>query len=176
MSATAAAICGAATTSTRRTSSRTASCRSSGTRSATSQIKRQRRPASPTPGLPGQVALPIFEAAFGPRGSQPAVPAASGFTNGTFITQLQQGQAGRLANTLADREAMRATLCAMVGNALAGLRQPRLQRGRAVSDQLLPGQPVRCRLQHAPADRRVVVRSTTPCRSSSASATARASA
>lgn len=68
-------------------------------------------------GLPGQVALPIFEAAFGPRGSQPAVPAASGFTNGTFVTRLQQGEAGRLANTLAGDFRY---LCAMTGRALPG--------------------------------------------------------
>ena len=64
------------------------------------------------------MALPIFEAAFGPRGSQPAVPSGSGFTNGTFITQLQQGQAGRLANTLAGAGGDARYLCAMVGNAL----------------------------------------------------------
>jgi carboxypeptidase family protein len=52
-------------------------------------------------GLPGQVALPIFEAAFGARGSQAALPVAQGFTNGNFVTWLQQGQAGRLAQSLA---------------------------------------------------------------------------
>jgi len=36
----------------------------------------------PTPGLPGQVALPLFDAMFGARGSQPALPAAQGYTNG----------------------------------------------------------------------------------------------
>jgi len=36
-------------------------------------------------GLPGQVALPLFDAMFGARGSQPALPAAQGYTNGTFI-------------------------------------------------------------------------------------------
>jgi hypothetical protein len=66
-------------------------------------------------GLPGQVALPIFETAFGPRGGQAALPAASGFANGTFITNLQQGQAGRLANSLAGNNLY---LCRMVGNAL----------------------------------------------------------
>jgi hypothetical protein len=69
-------------------------------------------------GLPGQVPLPIFEAAFGARGGQPAVPSASGFTNGTFITQLQQGQAGRMANTLAGSGGDARYLCAMVGNTL----------------------------------------------------------
>ena len=50
-------------------------------------------------GLPGQVALPIIQTAFGARGSQAALPAS--FTNGTFVTQLQQGQAGSFAQTLA---------------------------------------------------------------------------
>ncbi|OFW04050.1 MAG: hypothetical protein A3H96_08710 [Acidobacteria bacterium RIFCSPLOWO2_02_FULL_67_36] len=66
-------------------------------------------------GLPGQVALPIFEAAFGPRGSQGALATGSGFTNGTFLTQLQQGQAGRLANSLSGNAIY---LCRMVGSAL----------------------------------------------------------
>ncbi|HEV8132583.1 MAG TPA: TonB-dependent receptor [Acidobacteriota bacterium] len=43
--------------------------------------------------LPGQSALPIFQASFG--------TATANFTNGTFVSQLQQGQAGGLANTLA---------------------------------------------------------------------------
>lgn len=70
-------------------------------------------------GLPGQVPLPIFEAAFGARGSQPALAAAAGFTNATFITQLQQGEAGRLANTLAGAgtNALQYT-CRLVGNNL----------------------------------------------------------
>src|SRR5207248_791662 len=53
-------------------------------------------------GSPGQAPLPIFEAAFGPRGSQPALAAGSGFANGAFVTNLQQGTAGALANTLAN--------------------------------------------------------------------------
>jgi hypothetical protein len=68
-------------------------------------------------GLPGQVGLPLFETAFGARGSVAAVPPNSGFNNGTFITQLQQGEAGRLANTLAGSFQY---LCPMVGNALPG--------------------------------------------------------
>jgi hypothetical protein len=52
-------------------------------------------------GLPGQSPLPIFEAAFGPRGSQPALPVASGFTNGGFVTNLDQGTAGNMANSIA---------------------------------------------------------------------------
>jgi hypothetical protein len=64
-------------------------------------------------GLPGQVPLPIFEAAFGARGSQAAVAAASGFTNGGFITSLQQGTAGTLAGNLASNSTY---FCRMVGS------------------------------------------------------------
>jgi Carboxypeptidase regulatory-like domain len=66
-------------------------------------------------GRPGQVALPIFDAAFGPRGSVAAVAPTAGYQNGTFITNLQQGQAGRVAYTLAGDFRY---LCPMVGNAL----------------------------------------------------------
>src|SRR5262249_23749420 len=55
-------------------------------------------------GFAGEVPLPIFEAAFGARGTCAncgALTAGQGFGNGTFITLLQQGQAGALANTLA---------------------------------------------------------------------------
>jgi hypothetical protein len=64
-------------------------------------------------GLAGQSALPIFDAAFGARGSQAAVPTAQGYTNGTFVTDLQQGEAGRLAGRLASSQTY---LCRMVGN------------------------------------------------------------
>lgn len=67
-------------------------------------------------GLPGQVALPIFEAAFGARGGQPALGTSSGFGNGTFVNQLKQGQAGALANALGGSSVY---LCRMVGNSLA---------------------------------------------------------
>jgi hypothetical protein len=66
--------------------------------------------------LPGQVALPIFDAAFGARGGQPALATGSAYTNGTFITQLTQGQAGRLANTLAGNAIY---LCRLVGSNLS---------------------------------------------------------
>ncbi len=66
-------------------------------------------------GLAGQVALPIFQAAFGALGTQPAVAASSGFSNTTFITQLQTGQAGALANSLAGSSTY---LCRLVGSSL----------------------------------------------------------
>jgi hypothetical protein len=66
-------------------------------------------------GLPGQVPLPIFEAAFGARGRQPALSLAAGFGNATFITWLDQGQAGAMANSLASTATF---LCRMVGSAL----------------------------------------------------------
>ena len=64
-------------------------------------------------GLPGQSALPIFDAAFGARGSQTALPSASGYTNGAFVTDLQQGQAGALAGSLAGNSLY---LCRMLGS------------------------------------------------------------
>lgn len=46
-------------------------------------------------GLPGQTALPILSTAFA------GLPPDSGFANGGFISNLQSGQAGSFANTLA---------------------------------------------------------------------------
>jgi hypothetical protein len=66
-------------------------------------------------GLPGQVALPIFDAAFGARGGQAALPAASAYANTALITQLGQGQAGGAAATLASSSTY---LCRMVGSDL----------------------------------------------------------
>jgi Carboxypeptidase regulatory-like domain len=66
--------------------------------------------------LSGQGALPIFEAAFGKLGNQPALSAGQGFGSSTFIQNLNQGTAGTLANTLATTAA---NLCRMVGNKLS---------------------------------------------------------
>ncbi len=72
-------------------------------------------------GLPGQSPLPIFETAFGPRGSQPALGAGASFNSTAFITQLQQGQAGALANTLAGSGGQNFQYtCRLVGNNLPG--------------------------------------------------------
>jgi carboxypeptidase family protein len=57
-------------------------------------------------GLGGQSPLPIFEAAFG--------TATSNFTNGTFITDLNTGQAGLFARSIAQNATF---LCNMVGSA-----------------------------------------------------------
>ncbi|MEK6321815.1 MAG: TonB-dependent receptor [Acidobacteriota bacterium] len=46
-------------------------------------------------GLPGQVALPIFQASF-------LSPTSTSFANATFVSLLQQGQAGSLANQLSN--------------------------------------------------------------------------
>jgi carboxypeptidase family protein len=64
-------------------------------------------------GLAGQSPLPIFEAAFGARGSQSALSLNQGFTNGGFIDLLNQGQAGRLAGQLAGNSNY---LCRMLGS------------------------------------------------------------
>ncbi len=63
--------------------------------------------------LPGQVALPIFDAAFGARGAQPALATGQAYTNGGFITNLQQGEAGRLAASLSGNQNY---ICRMVGS------------------------------------------------------------
>lgn len=50
-------------------------------------------------GLPGQAALPIMTAAFNPAGS--SSQAARGFTQSNLVTDLQNGQAGSMANSIA---------------------------------------------------------------------------
>jgi hypothetical protein len=52
-------------------------------------------------GLPGQAPLPIFDVAFGARGSLGPIAAGSGYSSTGFITNLQNGAAGSLATTLA---------------------------------------------------------------------------
>ncbi len=61
----------------------------------------------------GQVATPIFDAAFGARGGLAAIAAASGYTSTAFITNLQNGEAGALANTLATNQNY---VCRMFGS------------------------------------------------------------
>ncbi|MGA9980245.1 MAG: carboxypeptidase-like regulatory domain-containing protein [Candidatus Sulfotelmatobacter sp.] len=70
-------------------------------------------------GLPGQVALPIFDAAFATEASGgPGVPLADyGFSN--FITELQTGQAGSMAGTLAGINGTVPYLCNLVGTAFS---------------------------------------------------------
>jgi hypothetical protein len=57
--------------------------------------------------LPGQVALPIFSAAFGS-------PTSTNFANSTYITNLTNGAAGSMANTLSNTPQF---FCNMVGSA-----------------------------------------------------------
>jgi hypothetical protein len=57
-------------------------------------------------GLPGQVALPIFAAAFG--------PATANYTSGALITNLDTGAAGTMANSIANNATF---FCNMVGTA-----------------------------------------------------------
>jgi hypothetical protein len=66
-------------------------------------------------GLPGQGALPIFETAFGANGSQPALSASQGFGNSTFITDLQQGLAGTLADAVGNTRS-NTYYCRLVGS------------------------------------------------------------
>jgi hypothetical protein len=66
-------------------------------------------------GLPGQVALPIFDAAFGPRGTVPAVAATSGYQSATFAQNLQNGSAGSLASSLTSNT----YFCRMMGSSFS---------------------------------------------------------
>lgn len=66
--------------------------------------------------LPGQAAIPIFEAAFGPLGNQAALSTNQGYASSTFITNLTQGVAGTLANTLATNSTY---FCRLVGSSFA---------------------------------------------------------
>ncbi|MGH9416991.1 MAG: carboxypeptidase-like regulatory domain-containing protein [Terriglobales bacterium] len=71
-------------------------------------------------GLPGQGATPIFDAAFGASGSNAALSNSSGYGNRTFVTDLQQGQAGRLASSLASTSsASPGYFCRMAGSNFA---------------------------------------------------------
>src|SRR5581483_1275104 len=75
-------------------------------------------------GLPGQTALPIFDAAFGPRGTVPAIAAASGYASPSFVANLQTGAAGALANTLATNQNY---VCRMFGSSFSPCTQARIQ-------------------------------------------------
>ena len=70
---------------------------------------------------PGQVVTPIFDAAFGARGAATALPGAQAYTNATFLSDLRNGEAGRLAGRLATNATY---LCRMVGNTFS-LRERR---------------------------------------------------
>jgi Carboxypeptidase regulatory-like domain len=81
-------------------------------------------------GLPGQVNVPIFLAAFGAPGKEKegSLTPGQGFANSTFVQNLSQGVAGTLANSLVTTPD---TLCRMVGNKLprcvtAGFNAPGL--------------------------------------------------
>ena len=67
-------------------------------------------------GRPGQVALPIFDAAFGARGGLGAIAAGSGYQSTGFIDNLTNGAAGSLAGTLATNQNY---VCRMFGSSFS---------------------------------------------------------
>jgi hypothetical protein len=75
-------------------------------------------------GFAGEKALPILDAAFGPRGTVPAIAAGSGYSSTTFIGYLQNGAVGSLANTLATNQNY---VCRMFGNSFSPCTLPRIQ-------------------------------------------------
>jgi len=64
-------------------------------------------------GLQGQAVLPIFNAAFGRRGSLGPVGGGDGFQNTNFVTDLGNGAAGNVANALATNQIY---VCRMFGS------------------------------------------------------------
>jgi len=74
-------------------------------------------------GLPGQVSTPILDAAFGPRGTVPAIAAASGYSSSTFAGYLQSGAAGSFANSIAGNSLY---FCRMMGSNFSPCTQSRL--------------------------------------------------
>jgi hypothetical protein len=66
-------------------------------------------------GLPGQYNLPIFAAAFGPRGTVPAIASGSGYTSTTFINYLNNGAVGSFASAMTGQN----YFCRMMGNSFA---------------------------------------------------------
>jgi hypothetical protein len=69
-------------------------------------------------GLPGQQAMPIFQAAFSQEGAGLG-PGAGDYTNGSFVTYLQHGAAGALAEVLAGSGNNPFYLCSMVGTSFS---------------------------------------------------------
>jgi hypothetical protein len=67
-------------------------------------------------GRAGQVALPIFDAAFLARGALGAIASGSGYQSTTFITNLGNGDVGTLANTLATNQNY---VCRMFGSSFS---------------------------------------------------------
>jgi hypothetical protein len=66
--------------------------------------------------LPGQVPLPIFEAAFGARGGMPALSAGSTWTSSTFTNYLLNGNVGSFAYDLGSNSQY---MCRMWGSTFA---------------------------------------------------------
>jgi hypothetical protein len=73
-------------------------------------------------GLPGQVDLPIMTAAFGARGTVPAIAATSGFNSASFAANLQNGAVGSLANSLTGQNYM----CRMMGSSFSPCLLPNI--------------------------------------------------
>ncbi len=75
-------------------------------------------------GLPGQQNTPILDAAFGARGTVPAIAATSGYSNPTFVSYLQSGSAGSFASSIATNQIY---VCRMFGSNFAPCTQARVQ-------------------------------------------------
>jgi hypothetical protein len=75
-------------------------------------------------GLAGQTPTPILDAAFGARGTVPAIAATQGYSNSTFAGYLQSGAAGTFANAIATNQIY---VCRMFGSNFLPCTQARVQ-------------------------------------------------
>ena len=75
-------------------------------------------------GLPGQVSTPLMDAAFGARGTVPAIAVTSGYSSPTFVNYLQTGAAGSFAQSLATNQIY---VCRMFGSNFSPCTQARVQ-------------------------------------------------
>ena len=75
-------------------------------------------------GLPGQLNTPILDAAFGARGTVPAIAATQGYSNATFVSNLQSGSVATFANSIATNQIY---VCRMFGSNFSPCTQARVQ-------------------------------------------------
>jgi len=74
-------------------------------------------------GLPGQQAMPLFDAAFAGEGLG-GDGALADYTNGSFITQISMGEAGSLAGRLTNNNGTAPYFCNLVGSAFGPCTNP----------------------------------------------------
>jgi hypothetical protein len=88
---------------------------------------------SPNTGRPGLAPLPIFAAAFGARGSQPALPDASRYANGTLHHEPAAGRGWRARERACRSERQQLVSVPTGRQRVRSVRRARLQLARSIS-------------------------------------------